>query len=367
VKFFRILFILILLLLIVPNAILATDDKPVTESNDSKTHFFGFPILSESPETGFAIGGYFLAYRNLNPESVQDKIDTLNGILMYTEEEQLLLSLGINKHLQGDRFLLSTNCSYIDFPSKFYGIGPNTDEDWEEDYTLVSKSFHGSFLLRLTPHIYFGPSVTYSEFNIEDREPGGLLATGYINGCDGATVAGAGVKLTRDTRDNGFLPQNGSLLNAQVISYRKSLGSDGNFSQLNSSYRCFWPVRDTETLAFMSALTLSDDDTPFEMMPALGGPVIMRGYYGGRYRDRNFIALQGEYRFPIINRLSGVAFASLGEVAPEIEQFNFDNIKAAGGFGLRFRIDPNQKINLRFDIGASEEGICVYINFMEAF
>lgn len=364
-KFFRISFIWILLLSLTPNAILATDDKPVTESNDSKTHFFGFPILSESPETGFAIGGYFMAYRNPNPET--DKIDTLNGIIMYTEEEQLILTLGINKYFQDDRYLLSANCGYIDFPGKFYGIGPDTDEDWEEDYTLLSKSFQGSFLMKLTPHTYLGPAVTYAEFDINDREPGGLLAAGDIIGYDGVTIAGAGLKLIRDTRDDGFLPQHGSLFNTQVTSYRQSWGSDEDFSQLITSYCCFWPVRETNTLAFMSAITLSDGDVPFEMMPVLGGSVIMRGYYGGRYRDRNFAALQGEYRFPIISRLSGVAFASLGEVAPEIDQFDSDNIKAAGGLGLRFRIDPNQKINLRFDLGLSEDGVCSYINFMEAF
>ena len=223
-KFFRISFIWILLLSFTPNAILATDDKPVTESNDSKTHFFGFPILSESPETGFAIGGYFMAYRNPNPET--DKIDTLNGILMYTEEEQLILTLGINKYFQDDRYLLSANCGYIDFPGKFYGIGPDTDEDWEEDYTLLSKSFQGSFLMKLTPHTYLGPAVTYAEFDINDREPGGLLAAGNIIGYDGVTIAGAGLKLIRDTRDDGILPQPGSLFNTQVTSYRKSWCSD---------------------------------------------------------------------------------------------------------------------------------------------
>ncbi len=366
-RLFKVIFFSMFLLFLGQGILFAADDTSATDSVDSQTHFFGFPILSQSPETGFAVGGYFMAYRYPNPAN-QVNMDSLTGILIYTEKEQLILNLGVNKYFQDDRYLLTVDTGYVDFPSYFYGIGTDNKkdiEDLEEEFTLISKSFQGSFLLKISPNIYFGPTLAYCHFDVEDREAGGLLTTGDINGSDGVIVSGGGFKLIRDTRDDGFLPQHGSLFDVQVTGYRKSWGSDEDFSQLITNYRRFWPFRETGTFALMTTLELSDGEVPFEMMPSLGG--LMRGYMDGRFRDNNCAVFQGEYRFPIITRLSGVAFAGLGEVAPEIDKFNSDNIKAAGGFGLRFRIDPNQKINLRFDIGLSEDGVYTYINFMEAF
>ncbi len=51
--------------------------------------------------------------------------------------------------------------------------------------------------------------------------------------------------------------------------------------------------------------------------------MIMRGYYSGRYRDRNYAAAQIEYR-KVFNRMFGlVLFAGAGEVASEINQITY--------------------------------------------
>ncbi len=362
-RFLKLLILGLTLLLLSQGMLLAAEDNSVDNSNDSQTQYFWFPVIFESPETGIAVGGNFMAYRKTDADNPKAGMNSLNGILIYTEEEQMIVSLGVNQYFHDERFLLIANGGYVDYPSKFYGIGPDTDEDQEEDFTLTSNSYGVNFLCKVASNFYLGPRVSYRRFGIEDQADGGLLAAGEINGSDGVKVAGAGLMLLRDTRDDQFLPQNGSVLSGEFTSYRKSLGSDEDFCQLIAIYREFWPVRETKTLALMGALILSDGIVPFEMMPSLS----MRGYYEGRYRDCNYAMVQSEYRFPIVNRFSGVAFASLGEIAPEIDQFDSEHIKVAGGFGMRFRIDPKQKINLRLDIGVSEDGIFSYINFMEAF
>lgn len=348
----------LMVLLLSGGSLLAAEDSEV-ENSEAKIKYFAFPVIFDSPETGFALGGNFMAYR----KSGERGMDSFNGILIFTEKEQVVVNLGVKKYFQDEKYLLMANCGYVDYPGKFYGIGPDTSEDQEEDYTLTLNSYGAKFLFKLPFDFYFGPIMIYSSFGIKDRAEGGLLAVGDINGWNGTTVAGGGLMLLRDTRDDKFLPRHGSLFSGEYTSYRKSWGSDENFSQLITTYRKFWPVRETKTLALMGTLITSDGTVPFEMMPSLS----MRGYYEGRYRDRNFAMAQGEYRFPLTSRFSGVAFASLGEVAPEIDQFDGDHLKVAGGFGMRFRIDPKQKINLRLDISVSEDGVYSYINFMEAF
>jgi outer membrane protein assembly factor BamA len=364
---FQLLFLSMLLLFLHPGILWAAEETSTAGPGDSQNHYFWFPIFYESPETGFAIGGMFMGYRDSDPALSREQLDILQGALVYTEKEQLIGYLGLKKYFQDDRYLLMASAGYTDFHSKFYGIGPATDEDQEEEYTFISYTYSGSFLWQLAPGIYFGPIVAYGRFDVEDQTAGGLLDGGDINGHDGTTVTGAGFQLLWDTRDQAFLPQHGSVLDAKVTSYRRDWGSDEDFSQLIASYRQFRPLGQSGTLALMTVLELSDGTVPFEMMPCLGGQTIMRGYYEGRYRDRNYAALQGEYRFPISPRFSGVIFASLGEVAPEIDRFTTDHLQTAAGCGVRFRIDPQQKINLRLDVGLSESGVYGYLNFMEAF
>jgi hypothetical protein len=67
-------------------------------------------------------------------------------------------------------------------------------------------------------------------------------------------------------------------------------------------------------LALQAVATMTAGDVPFYMLAQLGGPNVMRGDYEGRYRDRELLAVQLEYRFPILWRFGGTAFAGIGMV-----------------------------------------------------
>lgn len=94
---------------------------------------------------------------------------------------------------------------------------------------------------------------------------------------------------------------------------------------------------------------------------------MMRGYYGGRYRDKKFLGSQVEYRFPIYKRFSGVTFGSAGQVADEMSDFGFSRFKFAAGLGLRFAVLPKENLNLRFDVAHGNETLNYYIVLAESF
>jgi hypothetical protein len=94
----------------------------------------------------------------------------------------------------------------------------------------------------------------------------------------------------------------------------------------------------------------------------------MRGYYLGRYRDKNMIAIQAEYRWlPAIWRFGIVGFAGFGDVADKISRFDFGGFEYSYGFGLRFLLNPEQKINLRLDFGFGKGTSGIYFTAGEAF
>lgn len=84
-------------------------------------------------------------------------------------------------------------------------------------------------------------------------------------------------------------------------------------------------------IAFQFLGQFTQGDVPVQMMPKLGGLMMLRGYLEGRYIDRNYMALQGEYRFPIISRWGGVLFYGIGDVMADFDDINFEWKHGFGG------------------------------------
>jgi outer membrane translocation and assembly module TamA len=93
----------------------------------------------------------------------------------------------------------------------------------------------------------------------------------------------------------------------------------------------------------------------------------VRGYDTGRYRDKLMLTSQLEYRRELPKRLGFAAFFGLGEVAPEVGKFNADNLKPAGGVGIRYTLAKKNHVNFRVDYAVGLDGGGVYMGVTEAF
>lgn len=104
----------------------------------------------------------------------------------------------------------------------------------------------------------------------------------------------------------------------------------------------------------------------------MGGSNIMRGYFKGRFRDRNQIATQIEYRFlplklSFTDRIGATVFTSVGEVFDDWNEIEMKNLKWAAGAGARFLLFQQKDIFLRFDYAFTRDGSNFYISIGEAF
>jgi len=111
----------------------------------------------------------------------------------------------------------------------------------------------------------------------------------------------------------------------------------------------------------------SEGDVPFNRLAQLGGSMIMRGIYQGRYRDKNMLALQGEYRRPFKHRWYFSVFASVGDMAHSNNEFDTSDLKYTTNNGVRYALDPKNKMHIRLDVGVSEFGVSPIIILGEAF
>lgn len=98
----------------------------------------------------------------------------------------------------------------------------------------------------------------------------------------------------------------------------------------------------------------SDADMPFFMMPSLGGGSSLRGYSTFRFRDRNSLLLQGEWRV-IANRfMESAVFLDAGKVAARTSDLDLQHLKTDYGFGVRFHAPLATA--LRLDVARSSDG-----------
>ncbi len=107
------------------------------------------------------------------------------------------------------------------------------------------------------------------------------------------------------------------------------------------------------------------DQVPYFLLPALGSGSTLRGYSTGRFRDRNALLLQAEWRW-MVNRtgMDMALFYDMGKVSAERSGLGLSGMKSNAGIGLRLhgpRTTPlrielargNEGFNLVFSAGAA--------------
>ncbi|CAI8415343.1 MAG: Uncharacterised protein [Cryomorphaceae bacterium] len=106
------------------------------------------------------------------------------------------------------------------------------------------------------------------------------------------------------------------------------------------------------------------------MLSLMGGESLMRGYYLGRYRDKNLVAGQVEYRilpFEGSKKWGASAFLAAGQVFSEDSPFELGKFLPTGGLGVRYLIFPEKDIYTRIDVAFTQEGPGFYFFIGEAF
>lgn len=333
----------------------------VSDSTGNYRLVIPFAFYSEETNWGFGLSGGYYSSKGDN------KITSIQGNLVYTLNKQIGLTVSPMIFGKNQDFFYSGRIAAHYYPDKFFGIGRNTPDSLEEDFT--SKNF---FVLIQRQRVLFdvlmvGLQAQIGHFNIADITSNGLLAKGDITGSGNYRVMGLGLLFTWENRENRFYPKEGEFLKVTLMVNSKIFASELNYTELDIDFRKYYPIIGEHTLAFQFISKLTWGDVPFQLMPMLGGQDIMRGYYKGRYRDYAMVSMQTEYRFPMYRWLKGTFFGSVGDVAPYFDQLDFTKFKTSFGGGLRLKVNP-ARVNIRFDIAyTGKRKPAYYFTISEAF
>jgi outer membrane protein assembly factor BamA len=116
-------------------------------------------------------------------------------------------------------------------------------------------------------------------------------------------------------------------------------------------FRRFLTLYRQQVLAIQAYGFFNAGDVPLRSLASFGGANSMRGFYDGRYRSKNQIVAQAEYRVPLFWRIGAVGFAGVGNVGNRVDEVNLKALKYSLGGGLRVALNRTEKLNLRIDYG----------------
>jgi hypothetical protein len=184
---------------------------------------------------------------------------------------------------------------------------------------------------------------------------------------DNIALADLGLSVEWDTRDDTFAPRSGALASIEIKHFDEALGSDSNFTRINSFYNGYRTLSESQTLAYRFAAEHVEGDAPFFALPWLGSGCDLRGYTPGTYVGKSLIAAQAEWRFQLSPRWGMVAFGGVASVGDREGQFKSGDALPAGGVGLRYRVTDKFKVNVRADMAWGRDDSTFTLSVGEAF
>ena len=353
---------------------------------------FHYNILggpSYTPDFGVLIGGSALMTFRMNPKDTTMRRSVVPMALAFMfEGGGLNLMVKPQLFFKDDKFRIFGVLNYKNTRENFYGIGYNTNKNYERSDSTSQYRYSGFqvnpwFLFRMgKSDIFFGPQIDISYDKLSEpakylpQQADYAAAGGDENGYKNFS-SGIGFLLSYDTRDIPANPYRGTYVDLRGIMYQKWLGSDKNFYRLELDYRQYKSVGQRKVLAW----TLQSKNTFGQHIPltkyALSGtPFDLRGYYMGQYRDKSSHVALVEYRQMfntdrstwlkrITSHLGYVAWGGVGFMGPTPGKI--EGVLPNAGLGLRIEVQP--RMNVRFDYGRNfvNKQSLFYFNMTEAF
>lgn len=348
-------------------------NKLVNDTTDiTQPQFIYYPTLAYTPETSWEVGfsSLYVFYHN---KDTTNRLSELSGFTFVTFENQYGVWLDHAIYTQENKWYMFGRTRFQSFPLLYYGIGPNTTPEYVARVDAQQVFLKQRALRQVAKNLFFGGELDYQSIHKVAFVPADVdVGVELPRGASGSSNLGLGLGLVYDNRHNVLNVRHGFFSELAVLNYRSWWGSSFDFNTIISDTRMYRPVGRNNVLAAQVLGIFTQHEVPFNQKALLGGESMMRGYYTGRYRDKNLLAAQVEMRFlplPLgfTDRFGAVVFGSLGSVFDRPKSFDIQGIVWSAGFGGRFLLFPKKDIYTRFDVAFTTEGTGYYLYIGEAF
>lgn len=350
-----------------------------TPQKSGKLHISALPVVGYTLQTGFAgvLSSNFAFYTS---EHSQANLSSILTSITYSQYEQVIFPIQADIWTKGNKYNIITDWRFLKYPSLTYGLGGHTatDSGYNIDYSYLR--FHQAVLKTISKDLYLGIGYDLDYiWDIDEVNPPSGKATDFETyGFSSKEVAsGVEFRLLYDSRRNQINPENGGYYS---VAYRPNftfLGSDANWQSLVLDFRKYmrFPGANTHNvLALWSYdwFTTGGGNPPYLLLPSTGWDAYSntaRGYIQGRFRSKNMLYLESEYRFGITSNglLGGVVFANAQSFSETISG-RFQYLIPGYGAGVRISLNKFSRTNLCVDYGWGQNGSGgFFVNLGEVF
>ena len=335
--------------------------------------FAPIPISNEAIGTGvFAIGAYIFPLNKHDEISPPSIVGVGGG---YVSNGSWGGGAYAKLYMKQNRYRFTGAFGHGDVNLKLYGTGTASGNAGVSVPTKQIGNFYlVEGLVRVSKNIFVGSRFKTvrvdSSVDISGPVPPQFDLPGLGFHQQASSI---GIVSQRDTRNSTFYPTTGTESGLHVDFFEPDLGSTFRYQHYDVYFNDYVGLSENQVIAFRGfGCATSGEIIPFTQLCEFGSDNDIRGYEAGRYRDRFMFAIQSEYRLHLrfpkrYPRFGVVVFGGVGEIAPAIKSFNFNNLLPAGGAGLRYRLSKTYPVNFRLDFAYGRNGGTYMFSVCEAF
>lgn len=328
------------------------------------------PIAYYTPETSLAAGALAI----INIKKVKEgRTSNIVTSASYTVKQQSIFILQPKFYFLDGQADISVGARYLFYPSEYYGRGNNVKNSDKQKFTMNTQST--DIFGRYFPfaHFFTGAGAGISRITNVDVHEGNVLQSEFASGFDEYEVRTLSFGIGWDRRDHQNAPLEGAYHQlTNTLSWAEDPAGKirhRSFNRLELDLKHYFKVGDKKVLAWQYVIGKLDGALiPFGSLFKLGGGNHLRGYLANKYRDKALTLTQFEYRADFSEHFAYAVFAGAGVVAPDVPTLWENRKRLAGGAGIHYIADKENRQKFRFDVGIGEESeYGVYVVFGEAF
>lgn len=337
----------------------------VSEVLEDVHGFLPIPIVVTEPAVGYGggVAALFVRPRRAQGEAGFHRPDlSVIGGLGTDNGTRFAFAADITRWMDG-RLKTVVGAGAGDIKLDVYGLGTTRDELEEPvRYTLQVRGavVHGDW--QLAPQSPWSAGLRLVYADVEPKLRDDPIFPGLEDRIR-VTIAGPGLALTYDTRDNIFTPTAGAYAETSILFSNDAFGATADFTRFGQILIGWWPVAPKVTLGARADYQQSSSNAPFFMRPFIA----LRGIPAMRYPGNKVASTELEVRWQFHGRWSVVAFGGIGEARIDDGVLKRSQTAGAGGVGFRYELARKFGLHAGIDVARGPEETAVYLQVGSAW
>lgn len=338
------------------------DLSPVLE----RAHgFLPIPIVVTEPAIGYG-GGLAAMFlrprREAGHEGFARPDISVVGALATENGTRMAFAGDSSRYLDG-RLKTLAGLAAGDIKLDVYGLG-GTVEDLDQPvrYTLDVKGAGGQIDWQLAPQSPWSVGLRLLYADVEPKLRDDPVFPGLEDRIR-IRIAGPGLVLTYDSRDNLFTPTRGGYAETSLFISSEAVGANRSFRRFGQTLIGWWPVAPRVTLAARADYQQSSHGAPFFLRPFIA----LRGIPAMRYPGNKVVSGEVEARWQFHGRWSVVIFGGLGEARLDEGLVRRNKTAGSGGVGFRYELARKFGLHVGIDVARGPEDTAFYLQVGNAW